>query len=88
MIALGTILPFSMDLLKNLELFLLFVILFLFAGGFYGLVWSIFLTLNNFNIFKKEFANQFNRNRKISYIVMVFALIIMILGFFEFLFFL
>ena len=89
MMALGVILPFSMDLLKNLELFFLFVILFLFAGGFYGLIWSVFLTLNNFKIFKKEFTNQFNnkKNKEIVYAVMAFALVIMVYGLFETLFF-
>ena len=87
MIALGPILGFSESFSENLELFLLFIILFLFIGGFYGLIWSIFLTFGNFKIFKKEFINQFNNNRRIIYAVMIFALFFMIFGFFENLFF-
>ena len=87
MIALGPILGFSESFSENLELFLLFIILFLFIGGFYGLIWSIFLTLGNFKIFKKEFINQFDNNRKIIYVVMILALFFMLLGFFENLFF-
>ena len=87
MIALGPILGFSESFSENLELFLLFIILFLFIGGFYGLIWSIFLTFGNFKIFKKEFINQFNNNRRIIYAVMIFALFFMVFGFFENLFF-
>jgi len=87
MIALGAILPFSVNFMENLEFFLLFVVLFLFAGGFYGLFWSFYLTLRHFNIFKKEFTRQFNKNRKISHMVLFFALILMVFGFFEILFF-
>ena len=58
MIALGAVLPFSENFFKNIESFSFFILLFLFVGGFYGLIWSIFLTINNFKIFKKEFINQ------------------------------
>ena len=87
MIALGAVLPFSENFFKNIESFSFFILLFLFVGGFYGLIWSIFLTINNFKIFKKEFINQFNNNRKIIYSVMIFALFFMVLGFFEILLF-
>jgi len=83
MIALGTVLPFSESFFENLEFFSLFLILFLFVGGIYGLIWGAFLTVNNFNIFKKEFVNQFNRNQKMIYAIMIFALFVMVLGFFE-----
>ena len=83
MIALGPILGFSGSFFENLEFFSLFLILFLFIGGFYGLIWSFFLASNNFNILKKEFVKQFNSNRKTIYAVMVFALFFMVLGFFE-----
>ena len=83
MIALGPILGFSGSFFENLEFFSLFLILFLFIGGFYGLIWSFFLASNNFNILKKEFVKQFNSNRKTIYAVMLFALFFMVLGFFE-----
>lgn len=83
MIALGPILGFSESFFKNIELFLLFVILFLFIGGFYGLIWSVYLTFSNYANFKKEFVKVFNESKKIISIIMVVSLFIMILGFFE-----
>ena len=87
MIALGTILPFSENLSINIKIFILFFILFLFAGAFYGLAWSIFLSSKNFKIFKKEFSKQLNENKKIIYPSIFFAIILIILGFYEILFF-
>ena len=52
MIALGPVLGFSESFFRNIELFLLFVILFLFIGGFYGLIWSVYLTFHNYGVFK------------------------------------
>ena len=83
MIALGPILGFSESFFRNIELFLLFVILFLFIGGFYGLIWSVYLTFSNYGVFKKEFVKVFNKNKKLISIIMVFALFVMVLGFFE-----
>ena len=83
MIALGPILGFSESFFRNIELFLLFVILFLFIGGFYGLIWSVYLTFSNYGVFKKEFIKTFNNNKKLISIIMVFALFVMVLGFFE-----
>lgn len=83
MIALGPVLGFSESFFRNIELFLLFVILFLFIGGFYGLIWSVYLTFRNYRVFKKEFIKGFNKNKKLISIIMVFGLFIMVLGFFE-----
>lgn len=83
MIALGPILGFSESFFTNIELFLLFVILFLFIGGFYGLIWSVYLTFRNYGVFKKELIKTFNDSKKLISIVMVFALFVMVLGFFE-----
>ena len=87
MIALGTILPFSETLLMNIKIFILFFILFLFVGAFYGLAWSIFLSFKNFKVFKKEFSKQLNKNKKIIYSSIFSAIILIILGFYEILFF-
>jgi len=83
MISLGPILGFSLSFFENLELYALFVVLFLFLGGFYGLIWSFYLSLSNFKVFKKEFINQYNKNKEVFYSVMALALFIMIFGFFE-----
>tara|TARA_Y100000296_G_scaffold6237_1_gene7664 strand:- start:3201 stop:4058 length:858 start_codon:yes stop_codon:yes gene_type:complete len=87
MIALGVILPFSENLLINIKIFTLFFILFLFVGSFYGLAWSIFLSSKNLKVFKKEFLKQLNKNKKIIYSSVFFAIILIILGFYEILFF-
>ena len=62
-IGLGAILPFSTSFLPNLESFLTFIMLFLFAGAAYGIVASIFLCMKNYGRFRKEFAKQAKRNR-------------------------
>jgi len=81
MIALGTILPFSESFLINLEIFTLFLFLFLFIGGFYGLIWSIILSLRNFNKFKKEFYKRTIKDKRLICLIMFFGLVLMALGF-------
>lgn len=88
MIALGTVLPLSESFLFNLETFGLFVLIFLFAGGVYGLVWSIVLSAGNFRSFRREFVRRLNSGRKFVYPVLIFGLLLMLAGFYEFLFFL
>ena len=83
MIALGPVLGFSESITKNLELFLFFVILFLFVGGIYGLAWSVFLVSRNFKIFKKEFINQFNKGRRFIFSLLIFALFFIVMSFFD-----
>ncbi|MAH03714.1 hypothetical protein CMI39_02925 [Candidatus Pacearchaeota archaeon] len=87
MIALGTILPFSKDFLVNIQIFILFFLIFLFVGAFYGLIWSGFLSLRNFNEFKSEFYKRLNKNSKIVLFVMFLGIILIIFGFVEKLFF-
>src|SRR3989344_7042849 len=45
MIALGPVLGFSENFFTNLKIYSLFLIIFLFAGAFYGLAWSLFICL-------------------------------------------
>lgn len=65
MVALGTILPLSIGFVSNLNIFVYFLLTFLFIGGFYGLVWSLVLAFfgKNFSNYKKEFGNQFTKNK-------------------------
>lgn len=88
MIALGAVLPFSESFLVNFKIFVLFFFIFLFIGGFYGLIWSVVLCLNNFKVFKKEFCEQLNKNKKLIYLVLFFGLGLMVFGAIESLFFL
>ncbi|MBU2104326.1 MAG: A24 family peptidase [Nanoarchaeota archaeon] len=82
-IALGAVLPFSDSISTNLKIFLMFILLFLFLGGFYGFIWSIVLSLKNFNSFKKEFTRYFRENKIKIYFAMCVGLMLMILGFLE-----
>jgi len=58
LIALGAILPFSLNWLVNFEIFLFFIILFLTLGSIYTFMWSLFLVSYNFDDFKKELKKQ------------------------------
>ncbi len=79
--ALGAILPFSNSFSVNLKIFILFLILFLFAGAVYGLFVSITLIFSHFKKFKKEFAKQFKQNKTLFILSLFLALFFIILGF-------
>lgn len=83
MIALGPILGFSTIFLINLKIFILFFILFLFSGAFYGLSWSVFLSLRNFKGYTKEFYKQLNENKKYVLFIMFFGIFLLFFGFIE-----
>ena len=88
MIALGTILPFSNNFSMNIKIFILFFFLFFLISAFYGFFWSFILAFKNLNSFKKEFKFLFNDNLKKIYSVMILGLFIMVIGFFQKIFFL
>jgi Flp pilus assembly protein protease CpaA len=83
MISLGTILPLSQDLLINLDLSLLFLMLFLISGAFYGILSSLYLGVNNRKKFSKEFVHQFKQRKKLFYISLILALILLFFIFFD-----
>jgi len=80
MFSLGVILPFSQSFLVNIRIFVLFFLIFLFAGAIYGLVASLYIGLRNFKNLKKQFKKYFNKNRKKLYLIMGLALVLMVLG--------
>ncbi len=80
MIALGTILPFSKNFLINLEVFILFLLLFLFMGALYGLIWSFILMYKNFKSFKKEFNKKIKENKKFIYLSLILGTIFLIIS--------
>jgi Flp pilus assembly protein protease CpaA len=86
MIALGTILPISSRFFSNVQIFLNFLILFLISGFAYTILTSVFLCIKNFKKFKKEFANQLDKKRKLSYLFLVAGIIFILIGFLEILF--
>ncbi len=85
--ALGAILPLHTTLIENIRLFLNFFLIFLFIGAIYGLIWSTVLFIRNRKIFRKKFDFLFNKNRKMVYIGMALGIIIMVLSFYQQLFF-
>jgi len=86
-IALGTILGFSNNFFQNLKIYGLFILIFLFTGGVYGIIWSFALSLRNYCNFKKEFKRLFSKYLVLINLVSFFGLIILILGFFSWFFF-
>jgi Flp pilus assembly protein protease CpaA len=87
MIALGTILPISSRFFSNIEIFLNFLLIFLFSGFVYTVFASFVLCVKNFKKFKKEFIKQLNKNKNLSYVLFSFGIIFLLLGFFKDLFF-
>lgn len=88
-IALGPILPLDQGFYFNLEVFAIFLIIFLFVGAIYSLFSSFYLGLKNRKVLKKEFDLQFNKSRKLIYSLTSLSIVFLILGFFdELLFFL
>jgi len=83
MIAMGAILPFSLDFFVNLNIFLMFLVLFLFIGAGYGIVWSVVLAFRNGKGFRREFSKRWKTHRKLSFGVMFIGLILMFLGLVE-----
>lgn len=81
MIALGTILPLSESFMVNLNIFAVFLILFLFAGAFYGLIYSFVLMFLNFGKFRIEFGRLAKKNKIFIYSIMFFGLGFMLVGF-------
>ena len=81
MIALGTALPFSQGLRDNTEIFITFIALFLVTGAVYGLLWSLFISLKNFSIFKMEFKRKLGKEKKMITAFMLFGIALMLLGF-------
>jgi Flp pilus assembly protein protease CpaA len=86
MISLGTILPLSFDFISNVQTFFNFLLVFLFAGFIYILIASTVLCLKNFTKFRKEFSNQFKKNKKFVIGVLSISIVFLLLGFVNILF--
>ncbi len=87
MVALGPILAFSANFRTNLEIFALFMVLFLFTGAIYGLFWSLCLSLKNAEKFKKEFFGRLSKSKNTAYTISLIGLVLMVFGFSNTLFF-
>lgn len=75
LMALGTILPLSLDWFTNVQIALIYLVLLLFAGSVYGIIYSLGMMIWNFKNFKKEFVKQFKKYRKLILYVEFFSLI-------------
>lgn len=80
-IALGAVLPFSTDLLVNIQNFITFLLVFFIVSAVYSFVFSLSIGLKNFKRFRKEFGFLFRKNRKLIYAPMFLGLLFMVLGF-------
>lgn len=83
MIALGAVLPFYSDFSSNLKVFIAFFVLFIFAGAVYGIIWSVYLLVKDYNLIKKEFAKYFKLFRILVFISVGFGVLFLIFGFFN-----
>jgi Flp pilus assembly protein protease CpaA len=86
MIALGAVIPFSNNFYSNLNSIFIFLLFFLVAGAFYGIILSIILVIKNKRRFSKEFSKQFKRKKNIFYIFTLLGLVFIVLAFFQSLF--
>lgn len=87
MIAMGAVLSLSASFFTNVNYYVLFIFLFLFVGGFYGLFWSFVVAIKNKDSFVNEFSKQFMVHKKFVYPVMFVGLLFMVCGFFQILIF-
>jgi len=82
LMGLGAILPFASSLIGNLIFLGVFILLFLFVGGIYGLIYSLVLVSGNKEKFALEFIKQFKLNKRIFYISLVFVFLSLIFVFY------
>lgn len=87
LISLGAILPVYNNFLSNLKVFVLFLILFLIVGAFYGLIYSFVLVGKNFKSFKKGFFYSVKNNKKTILIFAGIAILFAFIGFVSDIFF-
>ena len=80
MIAMGAILPFSNNLSANINIFILFFILFLFSGAAYGILSALYLSFTNFRKCKKEFSKQFRKNKVKTFLIILCGVTVLMFG--------
>ena len=64
LMALGTIIPLSLDWQVNLELVILFTLIFMLAGAVYGIAYSLVIMAVHFKKFRQEFGSVFKKYKK------------------------
>lgn len=83
MIALGTVLPYSPNLISNLQLFLNFILIFLSVGFIYILVSSTVMCIKHLSLFKKDFVKQFKSKKILMITLIAVSAVLLALGFIE-----
>ncbi len=83
MISLGAVIPFSETFLVNINSALVFLLFFLVAGAFYGVVIGIYLGIKNRKRFIREFSSQFKKRKSVFYISTLLAVVLIIFAFIE-----
>ncbi|MFW5846987.1 MAG: prepilin peptidase [Nanoarchaeota archaeon] len=83
MIALGSILGISGIFFMDLRIYILFLILFLFVGAIYGLIWSIFLSVRYWEVFSKDFYKRVKKHTWRGIVVLIFVSTFIVLGIFS-----
>ena len=68
MMALGAVLPLYPTLIENIKFSFIFVILLMFSGAIYGLVYSCSLFVIHFKEARREFSKQFFARRNTLYL--------------------
>lgn len=81
--ALGTVIPLGNDVFSNISLFFNFLLLFLLVRVIYDIVFIFYLGFRDSAKVKKEFYRKIMKNKKIIYLSLVMAIIVVALGFFE-----
>jgi len=79
LMALSTILPFGMHWQTNLIILVLFLFLFILSGAVYGFIYSLFLIFLRFTEFRVEFSKQFEKNKRLIYLVCSFGMLLLII---------
>jgi Flp pilus assembly protein protease CpaA len=88
MMALGAMLPLGNSFLSNAETLLIFFLIFLLVGSFYGLLWSIFLVIfsKNSKAYIKKFSIEFKKSKKSIYPSLIIAILLVLLWKIDFVF--
>jgi len=80
-IAMGAILPLSINWMVNFKIFGAFILLFFLTGSIYAFIWSFVLMFKRWTEFKKEFLKQWKVYRRLFIFALIFVLLWMIVVF-------
>jgi Flp pilus assembly protein protease CpaA len=83
MIGLGAAIPFSGNFIINLNAMLIFLLFFLVAGAFYGIILSIIIGIKNRKRFVMEFSREFKDKKNFFYISLIIGIVLVLLAFVE-----